>query len=186
MKYILSLVFILIMCHLHPAFANEAAKSTMPLYQSLWIQFQMMLIDDTFWGTALGWLTACVLKVIIFKIRTGTFHFEQFFSTGGMPSSHSAFASCLTVGIGLSEGFSSAVFGLSMGLTILTAVDAVGLRKEAGLQAECINQMLAEIYKDRNVAPVKLRETLGHSLPEVLAGIFVGSTVAFLINFIIS
>ena len=64
-----------------------------------------------------------------------------------MPSSHTAFASGLTTSIGVSEGFSSAVFGLALGLTILTAVDATGLRRSAGYQAERINQIVAELYK---------------------------------------
>jgi len=126
---------------------------------------------------------ACSLKVIILKIKTGVLYPGKFFATGGMPSSHAAFASGLTVGIGLTEGFSSAVFGLSMGLTILTAVDAIGLRKEAGFQAERINQILTEIYQDRHLKPAMVKENLGHTLPEVLAGLVVGAGVAFLINY---
>lgn len=184
MKYFFSFLLVIVCSHF--SLAQDNPDLTMPLDESLWRQFQLMLIDRTFLVTALGWITACSLKVVILKFRTGRFHLEQFFSTGGMPSSHSAFASCLTVGIGLTEGFTSAVFGLAMGLTILTAVDAVGLRKEAGLQAECINQILSEINKDKDVNPIKLRETLGHSLPEVLGGIAVGSGIAFLINYIFS
>lgn len=184
-KFILSFLAAVLLVFPEASFPQHAIKSSSPLHESLWIQFKMMLVDRTFIVTALGWVTACFLKVVLFKIKTGKFHFERFFSTGGMPSSHSAFASCLTVGIGLSEGFSSAVFGLSMGLTILTAVDAVGLRKEAGLQAEYINQILSDIYKDKPANMPKLRETLGHTLPEVLAGLITGSGVAFLVNYFI-
>ena len=185
MKYMISLIALIVFCSSTPSFSQEVSKSIIPLHSTLRELFVTMLADRTFWVTGLGWITACSLKVVILKFKTGKFHIERFFATGGMPSSHSAFASCLTVGIGFSEGFTSAVFGLAMGLTILTAVDAVGLRQEAGLQAEYINKMLSDIYKDEHVIPDRLKETLGHSFHEVLAGIFVGSSVAFLINYML-
>jgi acid phosphatase family membrane protein YuiD len=98
-----------------------------------------------------------------------------------MPSSHTAFAAGLTVSIGASEGFTSAVFGLALGFCILTGVDATGLRRSAGLQAERVNQIVAELYKTRKIQPPKLKETLGHTLPEVVAGALVGAAVAFLL-----
>jgi len=184
MPYILLITLIFVVNGYHSAYTQDLAKSVLPLHYTIFHNIQMLIVDRTFWVTGLGWLSACFLKVMVLRIKTGKFHFNQFFATGGMPSSHSAFASGLTVSIGLTEGFTSAVFGLSMGLTILTAVDAVGLRQEAGLQAEQINQILSEIYKDKDVKQPKLRETLGHTLPEVLTGLFVGSAIAFLINYI--
>ncbi len=96
-----------------------------------------------------------------------------------MPSSHTAFATALTVCIGLSEGFTSAVFGLALGLNILTAVDATGLRRSAGLQAELLNKMALKLYKNGKGSPPKVREQLGHTLPEVLAGALLGAAMAF-------
>jgi acid phosphatase family membrane protein YuiD len=147
----------------------------------LFWQFLELFSHPTFWVTGTAWLSACFLKVVILKIRSGAFHWERFFGTGGMPSSHTAFASGLTVGIGASEGFTSAVFGLSLGVTILTAVDATGLRRSAGLQAERVNQIVAELYKFRKTRPPKLKETLGHTFPEVLAGALLGALIAFLL-----
>jgi uncharacterized protein len=177
--------FIILLMFIHPSSAEEMSKTIHPLHESLWYHFKGMFVDRTFIVTALGWISACFLKVIIFNLRTGQFHFERFFATGGMPSSHSAFASALTMAIGISDGFNSSIFGLSLGLTILTAVDAIGLRKEAGLQAECINQIISEMFKDKEVCPSKLRETLGHTLPEVLTGILVGSGIAFAMYYIL-
>jgi acid phosphatase family membrane protein YuiD len=147
--------------------------------ENLWQKFLELLVHPTFWATGTAWLSACFLKVLILKFRTGNFQWARFFGTGGMPSSHTAFASGLTMSIGVSEGFTSAVFGLALGLTILTAVDATGLRRSAGFQAERINHIVAELYKGRRTRPPKLRETLGHTLPEVLAGALVGALVVF-------
>lgn len=138
-----------------------------------------MFLHPTFWVTGISWLSACLLKVAILKIRSGEFHWERFFGTGGMPSSHMAFAAALTAGIGISVGFNSAVFGLALGMSILTGVDATGLRRSAGFQAERINHIVAELYKGKKTLPPRLKEALGHTLPEVIAGALVGALITF-------
>ena len=139
------------------------------------------LFHPTFWVTAVAWLTADLLKVVLIKLKHGVMDWRRFFGTGGMPSSHAAFIAALTTCVGLSEGYFSAVFGLAVGITILTSVDAAGLRRSAGLQAELLNQIVAELYKDRHMKPPKVKETLGHTLPEVMAGLCVGIGMAFLL-----
>jgi acid phosphatase family membrane protein YuiD len=133
------------------------------------------------WVTGVAWLTADLLKVIILQVRYGVTDWRRFFGTGGMPSSHTAFITALTTCIGLSEGLQSPIFGLALGVTILTGVDAAGLRRSAGLQAEVLNQIVADLYKDKDVKPPKVKETLGHTLTEVLAGAAVGVAIPFLI-----
>jgi acid phosphatase family membrane protein YuiD len=133
------------------------------------------------WVTGAAWLSADLLKVIIMRVRYGVTDWRRFFGTGGMPSSHTAFITALTTCIGLSEGLRSPVFGLSLGVTILTSVDAAGLRRSAGLQAEVLNQIVADLYKDKHVKPPKVKETLGHTLTEVLAGAAVGVAIPFLL-----
>jgi acid phosphatase family membrane protein YuiD len=64
-------------------------------------------------------------------------------------------------------------------MSILTGVDATGLRRSAGFQAERINQIVAELYKARKTRPPRLRETLGHTLPEVIAGAVIGAVITF-------
>jgi hypothetical protein len=130
------------------------------------------------WVTAAAWLTADLLKVIIIKVRHGIMDWRRFFGTGGMPSSHTAFIAGLATCIARSEGMQSPIFGLALGLAILTSVDAAGLRRSAGLQAELLNQIVEDLYKDRHVKPPRVKETLGHTLPEVLAGAAVGFVVA--------
>jgi acid phosphatase family membrane protein YuiD len=142
---------------------------------------QAWVVHPVTWVTAVAWLTADLLKVIILRWRQGVTDWRRFFGTGGMPSSHMAFITALTTCVGLSEGLQSPVFGLALGLSILTAVDAAGLRRSAGLQAEILNQIVAELYKDKPVKPPRMKETLGHSISEVLAGAAVGVAVPFLL-----
>lgn len=139
------------------------------------------LTHPTTWVTASAWLFADLLKVLILKFRYGVTDWRRFFGTGGMPSSHTAFITGLTTCIAISEGMTSPLFGLALGLTILTSVDAAGLRRSAGLQAEVLNQIVEDLYKGRDAKPPRVKETLGHTLPEVLAGAAVGFAVAFLL-----
>jgi acid phosphatase family membrane protein YuiD len=133
------------------------------------------------WVTATAWLTADLLKVVIIKIRHGIMDWRRFFGTGGMPSSHTAFIAALATCIARSEGIQSPIFGLALGLAILTSVDAAGLRRSAGLQAEVLNRIVEDLYKGRDVKPPKVKETLGHTLPEVLAGAVLGFVMASLL-----
>jgi uncharacterized protein len=139
------------------------------------------LLHPVTWVTAVAWLTADLLKVVILRFRHGVTDWRRFFGTGGMPSSHTAFITALTTCIALSEGMESPIFGLALGLTILTGVDAAGLRRSAGLQAEVLNKIVADLYKNKHVKPPRVKETLGHTLPEVLAGVAVGVAVPFLL-----
>jgi acid phosphatase family membrane protein YuiD len=139
------------------------------------------LTHPTTWVTACAWLSADLLKVLILRFKYGVTDWRRFFGTGGMPSSHTAFITGLATCIALSEGMQSPLFGLALGLCILTGVDAAGLRRSAGLQAEVLNQIVADLYKDKDVKPPRVKETLGHTLPEVLGGIAVGVGVALLL-----
>lgn len=139
------------------------------------------LSHPTTWVTAVAWLTADLLKVIILLARHGVLDWRRFFGTGGMPSSHTAFITALATCIALSQGLQSPIFGLALGLVILTSVDAAGLRRSAGLQAERINQILEELYKGRRGKPPKVKETLGHTLTEVIVGGLVGVGMALLL-----
>jgi acid phosphatase family membrane protein YuiD len=59
--------------------------------------------------------------------------------------------------------------------------DAAGLRAAAGRQAGVLNQVAARLYEGRKAKPLRLKEQLGHSVPEVLSGALLGMIVAFLL-----
>jgi acid phosphatase family membrane protein YuiD len=139
------------------------------------------ITHPTTWVTGCAWLSADLLKVLLLRYRHGVTDWRRFFGTGGMPSSHTAFITGLATCIALSEGLQSPLFGLALGLVILTAVDAAGLRRSAGLQAEVLNQIVEDLYKGRDVKPPRVKEALGHTLPEVLGGVAVGVGVALLL-----
>lgn len=103
--------------------------------------------------------------------------------TGGMPSTHTSFSTSLTMIIGLNQGFNSPYFAIALVFTLIVSYDAMGLRMESGLQAEAINKIFDEIFKDGNIK--KLKEQLGHKPQEVLAGMILGTLSALFFTYVI-
>ena len=62
----------------------------------------------------LGWIAAQGLKYVFAVIKTKKIgNFRQLYTSGNMPSSHSACVVGLATVIGLTDGFGSALFGLA-------------------------------------------------------------------------
>ena len=123
---------------------------------------------------------AQILKVFFDYWRTKSWQKALLFSTGGMPSSHSALAFSLAVSIGLYEGFDTTLFALSAVLALVVMHDAQGIRRAAGKQAEAINFLFAKLEDQGIKLDKKLKELLGHRPIEVIAGAILGLAVAIL------
>jgi len=57
-------------------------------------------------------------------------------------------------------------------------VDAMGVRRSTGQQAEILNQIMDDFYKHHTIQPEKLKELIGHTPLQVVAGIIVGFIVS--------
>lgn len=96
-----------------------------------------------------------------------------------MPSSHSATVTALATAIGFQEGFGGSPFAIAMILACIVMYDAFGVRLHAGRQAEVLNQIVYELPAEHPLAESRpLRELLGHTPPQVVAGGFLGLTTA--------
>jgi len=136
--------------------------------------------------TALSALAiAQILKVLFDYWRTNSWKKALFFSTGGMPSSHSALAVAAMVSIGIYEGFGSALFAISAVLALVVMHDAQGIRRAAGKQAEAINFLFSKLEDQGITLDKKLKELLGHRPIEVMAGALLGLIIALLATVII-
>jgi acid phosphatase family membrane protein YuiD len=130
-----------------------------------------------------AWLTAQVLKVVIFSVLERRLHWRKLLETGGLPSAHSALVAGLSLGVGLSDGFDSTLFAVASVFAVIVMYDAMNLRAEAGKHADLLNELLLlsvikEAYRERE----KLKELLGHTPFEVLAGALIGVLMAVLVN----
>lgn len=110
---------------------------------------------------------------------------RQLVGSGGMPSSHSATVTALAVGVGLQEGFGGSLFATSLILACVVMYDATGVRLQAGRQAEVLNQIVYELPAEHPLAESRpLRELLGHTPPQVVAGGLLGVVTAAIIHLI--
>src|SRR3989338_5727315 len=128
--------------------------------------------------TLIAWAFTQMVKVTLGVIREKKFNFRWFIGTGGMPSSHAAGATALALSSGLELGFSSPVFALAFVFAIVTMFDAQGVRRSAGEQAEILNKILEDIYFQGKIKEGKVRELLGHTPIQVLAGSIIGALIA--------
>ena len=130
-------------------------------------------------------LAACFLaqglKAIIELMRNGKVTVRFLFSTGGMPSAHSALVGALATGVGMTEGWSSASFATACLFAVIVMYDAAGVRQAAGKQARILNQILDELFSDTHqLNEERLKELLGHTPFQVLVGLAWGIGICLL------
>ena len=140
---------------------------------------EQLLDNNILIATFFAWAFSCVLKGVIVCVRERRFDFARFMGPGGMPSSHSTLVAALATSVGLVEGFNSAAFAICAALSLIVMYDASGIRRAAGKQAEMINAIVeAWDENDPLVKEIKLKELLGHTPVEVVAGAILGIIIA--------
>ena len=140
------------------------------------------LLHNPFLITAISsWGIAQVLKMLINAAISRKFSLERLFGDGGMPSGHSATVSSLAVMSALVYGAGSFEFAISALFAIVVCHDAMGVRQETGKQAVVINEIVKtfSILTENKVPQTKLKDFVGHTPIQVLAGIVLGVINAF-------
>ena len=127
-------------------------------------------------AAVMGWFVAQVLKTIIHLIVTKQFVLERMVGSGGMPSSHAATVCALATAAGLEFGGGSFEFAVAVILAIIVMHDARGVRRETGIQARILNEMMEAFRKMGNkmTAEERLKEFVGHTPLQVLVGAVLG------------
>ena len=137
-------------------------------------QLTELLNNNLLMVALLSWLIAQVLKVILTLFNERRLDFKKLVSSGGMPSSHSAISTSLAIGVGQLHGYDSALFAIAAVLSFIVMYDAANVRLEAGKQAALLNRII-DVLQDPNVTlEVRLKELLGHTPLQVLAGAVLG------------
>ena len=134
----------------------------------------------------LAWLIAQIIKIL-----TGAFKNRKkslsviLFSTGGMPSSHSATVVSLATAAGLSHGFGSPWFAVCGVLAIIVMIDASGVRYETGKQSKILNTLTKEFYEGKvDGANLALKEFIGHTPFQVAVGFLLGVAIAVILFYV--
>jgi uncharacterized protein len=125
-----------------------------------------------------AWALAQIIKIPLDYLRTRRWNWALLFTTGGMPSSHSALMTSTVLAIGLYYGFDNPLFALGVAITMIVTYDAAGVRRQAGIHAQRINVLFDELLHGHTFTERDLREVLGHTPLEVIGGILLGLIVA--------
>ena len=130
----------------------------------------------------LAWFLAQLIKVILDLALLGKMEWQRFFSSGGMPSSHSALVVAATTAIGMTDGFGGTVFALAVILSAVVMYDACNVRRSAGDTARLVNKLLEHMEKlTAEDLAGNLREVMGHTPLQVLMGALLGMGVGLLV-----
>lgn len=93
------------------------------------------------------------------------------FKSGGMPSGHASSTVAVATLIGCIEGFDSLMFGLAVTIVLTVVYDAVNVRYAVGEQGKILNIL----------SPKKTRIVEGHTVLQVMVGVFLGIGIGLLL-----
>lgn len=137
-----------------------------------------LLDNQVLWAGLLGWFLAQMIKPFLEYLIKRRWNWGLWFSAGGNPSSHSALMTSTTIAIGLYHGFDTPLFALAVAISMIVVYDAAGVRRQAGMQAARINRLLEEFFAGHPISDKRLKEVLGHTPRQVIAGVLLGAICA--------
>jgi uncharacterized protein len=126
----------------------------------------------------IAWAIAQACKVIVDSVMLHRVSVRRLATAGGMPSSHSALVVSLTTIIGRLEGVQSPLFAVCLIFSSVVMYDATGVRRAAGQQAMILNRLIDDLFiAHQGIRQQRLRELLGHTPIEVIAGALLGIVI---------
>ena len=143
-----------------------------------------LLSNFTFISVAITGALSQIIKILIHRFKEKRWNFWYFFVAGGMPSTHSATVTALTLGVGLEVGLRTALFTACLAFAYIVIYDAAVIRRAAGKHAELINRIAEEVYSKHQVRVEKLKEILGHNLLEVFSGMLFGIATTLVVYYV--
>lgn len=142
------------------------------------MDFTAIIYNRPLMAAILSWAIAQVIKILLTFIKQDKLDLSRFYGSGGMPSSHSSLVMALSFSVGKYQGFQSPFFALAITMAMVVMYDAAGVRRAAGKQAEWLNLLIHH----QNIRPAEqLKELLGHTPLEVIAGAILGIAVGLLL-----
>lgn len=145
------------------------------------------LVTNRFLITGISsWAAAQILKTVIHFFIYKKLDILRLFGDGGMPSGHSATVTSIAVSAALFYGAGSFEFAIAAILAIIVCHDAMGVRLETGKQAVVLNELVSafnSLSAQDLSEEVKLKEFVGHTPIQVLAGITLGILSALAMHF---
>lgn len=142
-----------------------------------------LFTDKIFLSGVIAAFLAQLIKMFLHIIHKGKGRlWHKMIESGGMPSSHSALMSALTVSLFIAAGISPLSIAVLF-VTFIIMVDAAGLRYSAGQQAVVLNKIIESLKKEKMVRVRHIKEIMGHTPTQVLVGCLLGVAAASVIHF---
>ena len=129
-----------------------------------------------------AWAIAQLIKVFITLAEEKRLDLWFLLRSGGMPSSHTALVCALATAVAITDGLNSITFAVAAILAMVVMYDAAGVRQAVSQQSIILNRIVKELMERRPRAEVgrDLREFIGHTPFQVIAGATLGIFVAWL------
>lgn len=133
-----------------------------------------------------AWVVGQSLKIPLEYILNKRWNWGIMFSSGGLPSSHSALVTAVALSIGFQDGFDTPIFALAVAIAMIIIYDAAGVRRQAGFHAERINEIMKNFIESRRFPEEDLKEMLGHTPFEVITGVILGVLISWVVFGVLS
>jgi acid phosphatase family membrane protein YuiD len=140
-----------------------------------------LLLNKVLVSAVIAWVIGQFLKFPLEFILNKRWNWGIMFSSGGLPSSHSALVTAVALSIGFQEGFNTSLFALSAAIAMIVIYDAAGVRRQAGIHAERINEIMRNFIESGHFPEEDLKEMLGHTPFEVISGVLLGVLVCWFV-----
>ncbi len=129
-----------------------------------------------------AWVISQLLKVFVLLAREKRFDLWFLLRSGGMPSSHTALVCALATAAAMTQGFNSVAFAITVILAMVVMYDAAGVRQAVSRQSAILDRIVKELLAKRPRDEVErdLREFIGHTPFQVIAGASLGIFIAWL------
>ena len=125
-----------------------------------------------------AWFVAQALKTIIQALREKRLNLRHLASGGGMPSAHSALVCALATTAGIVYDIDSGIFAISVILAAIVMHDAAGVRQAVDKQSAILNHLLVDLPRTQLEFERFLRQLVGHTRFQVIAGAALGILLA--------
>jgi len=149
------------------------------------MHFWDILHNKILWAVMASGLSTQILKAFASIIWEGRLNWRRTLEPGGMPSSHAAASATLATMTGLNYGFDSWLFAFSLYVAFVVMYDAAGVRRAVGRQAMVLNRILASRNLKKRAQGLQIKELLGHTPVEVLAGCILGIIWGLIFHYLI-
>lgn len=147
--------------------------------------FKQLFSNKVVVAAIIGWLLGQSLKFPLEYLHNKRWDWTIMFSSGGNPSSHSSLVTAVALTIGFVDGFDTSLFALAASIGLIVIYDAAGVRRQAGIHAERINEIMSNFLESRHFQENDLKEMLGHTPFQVVSGVLLGTLISLVVVFLL-